>query len=186
MKRSHTPPSSRPLDRRANRPAGTTGGGRPAGKRKARRRSCHPLGWPLPTLEPGEVGVVELLAGLSCLFCGHAAGDERRYGRANVPALASAAGERSGDVVQRADQPHLLLAGQPIDGRPGEDIRIEVASPRGNPWGGVCGQLIPSRAERLKGVLQRRERIGRRCITLWRVGGCLEVPGRLDQSYARS
>jgi hypothetical protein len=76
-------------------------------------------------------------------------------GASRLPARASTAGERRGDVVQRSNEAYLLFAR-------------------------VASELIPGGAEHLKRLLQGREGVGRRRAACLLFGGGLEAPGGLD------
>ena len=76
-------------------------------------------------------------------------------GASRLPARASAAGERRGDVVQRSNEAYLVFAR-------------------------VASELIPGGGEHLKRLLQGREGVGHRRVAGRLFGGGLEAPSRLD------
>jgi hypothetical protein len=86
---------------------------------------------------------------------GPATGDYRRDPRSRLPARASTAGERRGDVVQRSIEAYLLFAR-------------------------AASELIPGRAEHLKRLLQAREGVAHRRVAGRLFGSGLEAPGGLD------
>jgi hypothetical protein len=119
-------------------------------------------GW-LPAREPRHF-VVDVT--VTVRLGGHAPGDDGSDRRAALPAGPCAACKRGGDVVERPDQSHFLLAGQVAAGHRGA---------------GIGGQPIPAGAKRLERLLKARKRVGRGAVASSSFGGAIECLGCLDQ-----
>jgi hypothetical protein len=139
-------------------------------------RSRHPLRLRTTGREPRPSSVCACGIGP---IDGPASGDDRGDRRLTLTAGTRAARERGGDVVQRPDQPHLLLPGQVAAWR-----RVGIHRGRAG-WletgYGIRGQPVPRSAEHLQSLLLRGKVLGRGPVSSMRLGGAMESVGGLDQ-----
>ena len=196
--RSHTPPSSKPRDRRAKLRPGShrrvrirpvliaaqppravldrvAAGSSRGGIDRSRNGSRDALSRSFMPLEARE------LTAMAPTVTGRAPGDDGRYRRSPISTRASTAGERRRDVVQRPHEANLMLAGDSVHPRPCTGSRAASTSPRDDPGRGVGSQLIPGCAEHLKRFLQRSEGVGRGRMASRLFSGRMEGPRGLDQ-----
>ncbi len=197
---SHTPPSSKPRERRARRRLGSNRrvpirlilisvappraaldrGAAKSGRTRADKsgsRSCDALDRLFPALEPRAL----VAAGLIVNSSADAPGDHGRNRGSPLATGASTAGERRSDIVKCSHEANLLLARESFHRRPCARFREASTAPFDDPRRGVGSQLIAGCAEHLQCLLQGGEGVGRCGVASRPSSGRVEAPRRLDQ-----